>query len=79
MSDRLTELTEIFRRVFEDDTLVIGPETTADQVEGWDSLSHINLILAVEMKYNIRFTRREATSFANVGELLASIESKLAG
>jgi acyl carrier protein len=71
------ELTEVFREVFDDDTIQLTPELTADDVEGWDSLSHVNLVIAVEMKFDIEFTQKEIRSFANVGEMIACIESKL--
>jgi acyl carrier protein len=71
------ELTEVFREVFDDDTIQLTPELTADDVEGWDSLSHVNLVIAVEMKFDIEFTQKEIRSFANVGEMIACIEGKL--
>ena len=71
------ELTEVFREVFDDDSIQLSPELTADDVEGWDSLSHVNLFIAVEMKFDIEFTQKEIRSFANVGEMIACIESKL--
>jgi len=52
---------------------------TANDVDGWDSLSHVNLILAVEKGFGIRFTRKEIMSFKNVGELLRCIDSKCSG
>ena len=72
------QLTDVFRNVFDDDTIVIIPETTADDIEGWDSLSHVNLIIAVELKFNIEFTRNEIRSFSNVGEMEKCIKNKLA-
>jgi acyl carrier protein len=63
-------LTEIFRRTFNDDQLVISERTTAEDVRGWDSLSHINLILAVERDFNIRLMTREVRSIENVGDLI---------
>lgn len=71
------KLNAIFCQVFDDDTLVITDEMTANDVDGWDSLSHMNLIIAVENGFNIRFGQKEILSFKNVGDLLKSIESKL--
>jgi acyl carrier protein len=71
------QLTDVFRNVFDDDGIVINPETTADDIEGWDSLSHVNLIIAVELKFNIEFTQQEIRSFSNVGEMEKCIENKL--
>ena len=69
-------LTDIFRRVFDNEEIRIGPETTANDIEGWDSLSHVNLILAVETAFRIKFTQKELMKFRNVGDLVKSIESK---
>ncbi len=71
------QLTDVFRNVFDDDTIVIIPETSADDIEGWDSLSHVNLIIAVELKFNIEFTQQEIRSFSDVGEMEKCIENKL--
>jgi len=71
------QLTDVFRNVFDDDAIVIIPETSADDIEGWDSLSHVNLIIAVELKFNIEFTQQEIRSFSNVGEMEKCIENKL--
>jgi acyl carrier protein len=70
-------LTEVFRQVFDNPNIVLTPETTADEVEGWDSLSHVNLIMAIEMRFNISFMRKEALSFKNVGALADCIQTKL--
>lgn len=70
-------LNEIFREVFDDDTIELKPETTANDVDGWDSLSHVNLILAIETKFAITFSQKELLIFRNVGDLYRSIEKKL--
>jgi len=62
--------------VFQDDSIEMNNSTTADDIEGWDSLSHINLILAVEMEFGIEFTTAEVRKMENVGELLQFIEKK---
>ena len=74
----LEQLTPIFRQVFDDESIVITRETTADDIDGWDSLSHVNLIVAIETKFNVRFSQKELLTFKNVGDLLRSIESKSA-
>ena len=71
------KLNDIFCQVFDDDTINITPEMTADDVDGWDSLSHINLIIAVETMFKIRFTKKELLTFRNVGDLLSNIEAKV--
>jgi acyl carrier protein len=74
LQDRVNE---IFCEVFDDDDIRITAETTANDVDGWDSLSHVNLIVAIESKFNIRFSKKELLTFKNVGELLNCIGSKL--
>lgn len=73
----MDKLNAIFCEVFDDD-IVIRPEMTANDVDGWDSLSHVNLIVAIEGRFNIRFTQKELLSFKNVGEMLGCIEKKIA-
>lgn len=73
----LDRLNEIFCEVFDDDEIKITPEMTANDVDGWDSLSHVNLIVAVEGKLGIRFTQKELLTFKNVHDLLSCIEIKL--
>lgn len=72
------QLNAIFCQVFDDDDIQIHPTMTANDVDGWDSLSHVNLIVAVEGKFGIRFAHNELLSFKNVGDLLSCIEKKLA-
>lgn len=73
----LEKLNGIFCEVFDDEDLKISPEMTANDVDGWDSLSHINLIVAVESGFGIRFNQRELLTFRNIGDLLAGIEKKI--
>lgn len=77
MSDLHTRLTEIFHTIFEDDSIVLRHDMTADDVENWDSLSHINLIVAIEKEFRIRFTTAEVAALKNVGELEALVEAKM--
>lgn len=74
--DTMDTLTEVFRQVFDDPEIKLTPETTADDVEGWDSLSHVNLIMAVETRFDIRFKPKEVLSFKNVGDLARCVDSK---
>jgi acyl carrier protein len=62
--------------VFGDEELTLQRETTADDVDGWDSLMHVNLVVAVENDFGIRFAVAEMASLANVGEWIDLIESK---
>lgn len=73
----MQRLNEIFCEVFDDDDIVITPELTANDVDGWDSLSHVNLIVTIESRFGIRFSQKELLTFKNVGDLLNCIASKL--
>lgn len=75
--DLLDRLNEIFCDVFDDDDIKITPEMSANDVDGWDSLSHVNLIVTIETKFNIRFSQKELLTFKNVGDLLNSIQIKM--
>ena len=68
---------EIFREELEQEDLVLTDETTADDVDGWDSLSHIQLVAAMEEAFSIEFKSREILSWDNVGDLIDSIEKKV--
>lgn len=71
-------LNGIFRMVFDDDGIEIERDMTANDIDGWDSLSHVNLITAVESKFKIRFTHKELLTLKNIGDLLDHIERKAA-
>lgn len=69
--EKITErLTEVFRDVFDIEGLIITDETTADDIEDWDSLEHISLIAAVEKAFKMRFTMKEVSGMKNVGEMV---------
>lgn len=70
-------LNEVFRQVFDDDSIQITRTTTADDIDAWDSLTHINLALAVEQKFKIRFALGEMQTLKNVGELIDLVEKKV--
>ncbi len=72
-------LNEIFREVFDDDQINVNDSTTADDIEDWDSLEHINLIVAIEKKYKIKFNMGEVNSFKNVGEMVDRIIERVQG
>jgi acyl carrier protein len=73
----IEKLQSIFREVFDDDSLEISEETTASDVDGWDSLSHINLVLSVEMAFGIRFALGELEELKNVGDMFKLINKKM--
>ena len=76
-NDIINRVQEVFRDELELDDLVLTDETTADDVEEWDSLSHVQLVVALEKAFNIKFTSREILSWDNVGDLVDCIEKKL--
>lgn len=63
------KLTEVFRDVFDDNDITVCASTTADDIEDWDSIEHINLIGAVENEFGIRFRMGEVSGMKNVGEM----------
>jgi acyl carrier protein len=74
LQDRLNQ---IFREVFDNDDINIALDMTANDIDGWDSLSHVNLIVAIETKFNIRFSNKELMTFKNIGDLLNCISKKI--
>lgn len=74
--DVLEKLHDIFRDVFDDDELVIHNETTAEDIEEWDSVAQISLILLIEQVFNISFAPQELEGLANVGDMAALIAGK---
>ena len=71
------KLNEVFRDEFDDESIVVGEATTANDIEDWDSLEHINLIIAIEKKFGIKFTMMEVTGLKNVGEMVDVILKKV--
>lgn len=69
-------LTEVLRSVFDDEDLVAGPKMTADDVDGWDSLTNIRFIMSVEKKFGVKFSAAEVGKLKNVGELAELVASK---
>lgn len=70
------KLNEIFRDVFDDDEIVVNAETTAKDIEGWDSLANINLIVIVENDFGFKFKMNEITGLKNVGEMATIIAER---
>lgn len=78
LNEVLTTATTVFRDTLDNEDISLSPETTADDIEEWDSLSHIQLIVALEKKFKIKFTTAEITSYKNVGQMAEAIVKKLA-
>lgn len=74
--ETLAQVQDIFRDILDDEDIVLNDSTTADDVDGWDSLTHIQLIVAIEKQFKIKFTSKEILSWRNIGEMLDSIASK---
>ena len=70
-------LNEVFRDVFDDETIKVKDTTTADDIEDWDSLEHINLLAAVEQEFGVKFNMGQVVSMKNVGEMADIIISQL--
>ena len=70
------QVQDIFRDILDEESLTLTPETTASDVDGWDSLTHIQLIVAIEKNFKVRFSSKEILSWKNVGELLDSLHAK---
>ena len=71
------QITQIFRDVLNEPDLDLPDELTAEEVDGWDSLTHINLLFSIESEMGVNFTDTEMGGFDNVGELISAVESKL--
>lgn len=71
------ELNEVFRDVFDDESITVTDETTADDIEDWDSLEHINLLAAVEQQFDVKFNMGQIVTLKNVGEMVDLIESMM--
>lgn len=75
--DIKTRLQEVFRDVFDDESIVIFDEMTAEDIEEWDSLKQVQLIVASEQEFNVTFKTDEVMDLKNVGEFIVLIRSKL--
>lgn len=75
--DIYNKLNTIFQDVFDDDTIIVNAETTAADIEDWDSLEHINLVSAIENEFGFKFTMGQVVSMKNVGEMVSIIEEKV--
>ncbi|MBR0500117.1 MAG: acyl carrier protein [Bacteroidales bacterium] len=74
----LARVQDIFRDVLDDDEIVLSDATTADDIDEWDSLSHIQLIVAIEKAFKVKFTSKEILSWKNIGELIDCLMTRTA-
>jgi acyl carrier protein len=83
MAPILAELQEVFRQVFGDDEIVLSDSTTADDIDGWDSMMHINLIIGMERRFGVKFAAAEISGMKaegqNVGTLVQLLGRKISG
>lgn len=70
-------LTELFREVFEDDSIVLRHEMTAGDIDGWDSMAHLRLILSIERHFKVRLPSTKVARLKNVGDMLELVNSCL--
>jgi acyl carrier protein len=77
--DILEALTLVFRDVFDDDSIALRPETTADDIDGWDSQAHVTLVVATEMRFGIKFRTGELEGLHNVGDFVRLIQARMSG
>lgn len=73
------QLQEVFQEIFDDDTLVISEETTAEDIEDWDSFAQIGLIMEIEKRFQLKFQLGEVSELKNVGDMLVLICKKIEG
>jgi acyl carrier protein len=75
--EMLQAVTVVFRDVLDLPDLTLSPATTAGEVEAWDSLSHVQLVVAVEKRFQVRFTAKEIQSFTCVGDMIECTSRKM--
>ena len=73
LNEIIPQLNVIFRDVLDNDAISVSADTTADDIEEWDSLNHIQLVVAIEKQFKVRFTAAEINSWKNVGDMCRAI------
>ncbi len=76
MNEIFDRLNEVFQDVFDDDSITVNENTTAADIEDWDSLSHITLVSAVEDEFRMKFSMKEVVEMKNVGEMAAIVAAR---
>ncbi len=77
MENIRNQVQDIFRDILDLESLTLADDTQAGDVDGWDSLTHIQLIVAIEKEFKVKFSSKEILSWKNVGELLNSLQAKI--
>lgn len=77
ISEILKQFNSIVIDILDDEDIILTPSTTANDVDEWDSLANIQIVVALEKKFEIRFTAKEIQSWKNVGEMVQSTAAKL--
>lgn len=73
----LEKIQPIFREIFDDEELTVTEETVAADVEDWDSFAQMQIVMAIEEMFDIKFSTNEVTNFKNVGDVVQAIESHI--
>ncbi len=76
-NELIDRITSIFREVFDDDSLILNENMNASDIDEWDSLTHIRLIVSHEIEFGVKFSIMEVGDLENVGEFINLLESKL--
>jgi acyl carrier protein len=76
-NDVLKKVNDVFKDILDNDNIILRDETTANDIEEWDSLAHVQLVVAIERSFKIRFTSREIQSWENIAEMLDCICDKI--
>ena len=77
MSQILDRITNVFRDAFDDDTLVLTRSTTAQDIDGWDSMMQVNLVIGIEKAFGVRFSGAEISNLDTVGDLEDLVQRRL--
>ncbi|MCI9462638.1 MAG: acyl carrier protein [Lachnospiraceae bacterium] len=77
MNEVLEKINEVFRNIFEKENLVISEDTSADDIEGWDSLQHVKILVMLEQEFHVEFDIDEIISMDNIGDMVRIIKGKM--